>query len=149
MHQATTDPELKEHWLTDPSHKLKLSFKEATSLLRFISKTETYAKRLTKPVLIVQGLDDHLVSPKAVAKLVRDIPSDNKTFLIDGNGEHLVLEEGEFSPSLVEKLIDWMKNKSSERARSAFITEVVNDQALSPGQIRRLKTLRRLADKIN
>lgn len=149
MHQATSDSALREHWLTDPSHKLKLSFKEATSLLSFISKTETYAKRLTKPVLVVQGLEDHLVSPKAVAKLVRDIPSDNKTFLIDGKGEHLVLEEGEFSPSLVEKLIDWMKSKSSEPSRSAFVTEVVNDQALSPKQIRRLKTLRRLAGKMH
>lgn len=149
MHQATTDPELTEHWLTDRSHKLRLSFKEATSLLQFISKTDTYAKRLIKPVLIVQGLDDHLVSPKAVAKLVRDIPSENKTFLIDGKGEHLVLEEGKFSPPLVEKLIAWLKAEPVDKSRIVFITEVVNDQALSSKEIRKLKKLQRLSGKTN
>jgi pimeloyl-ACP methyl ester carboxylesterase len=149
MHQATTDPELTQHWLTDPSHKLRLSFHEATSLLRFISKTDTYAQRLNGPVLVVQGLGDHLVSPKAVAKLVRDIPSENKTFLIDGKGEHLVLEEGKFSPPLVEKLIAWMKTESSDQSRMAFVTEVVNDQALSSKEKRRCKTLWRLSRNPN
>lgn len=144
MHQATTDPELAEHWLTDPSHKLKLSLKEATSFLGFISKTDYYAKLLTKPVMVVQGLNDHLVSPKAVAKLVRDIPSDSKTFLIDGKGEHLVLEEGKFSPPLVEKLINWIKKPSSDQPRLA-VTEVVNAEALSPKEVRKLKILLRLA----
>lgn len=144
MHQATADPELAAHWLTDPSHKLKLTLKEATSFLNFISKTDSYARQLTKPVLVVQGLDDRLVSPKAVAKLVRDIPSDNKTFLIDGKGEHLVLEEGKFSPPLIENLIDWIKTESTDQSR-ATVTVVVNDRSLSPKEIRRLKTLRRLA----
>ncbi len=144
IHQATTDPELTAHWLTDPSHKLKLSFKEATAFLSFISKTDTYAKRLTKPVLVVQGLDDHLVSPKAVAALFRDIPSDHKTFLIDGKGEHLVLEEGRSSPPLIEKLIAWMKTDSTSQSGPAAI-EVVNDQQLSPKEKRRLATLCHLA----
>jgi hypothetical protein len=88
---------------------LKLSFGKATSFLSFIKKTDTYVKQLAKPVLVVQGLNDHLVSPRAVAKLFKDIPSDNKTFLIVGKAEHLVLEEGRFSPALSAKLIDWMK----------------------------------------
>ncbi len=146
IHQATTDPELAEHWLADPSHKLKLTFKEATSFLAFISKTDSYAKQLRKPVLVVQGLNDHLVSPKAVAKLVRDIPSDNKTFLIDGKGEHLILEEGKFSPPLVQKLINWIKKESTDQSRSA-VTEVMSAQALSPKETRRLKTLLRLSGK--
>ncbi len=149
MHQATTDPELTEHWRTDPSHKLKLTLKEATSFLKFISKTDSYAKKLTNPVLVVQGLGDHLVSPIAVAKLVRDIPSDNKTFLIDGKGEHLVLEEGKFTPPLVEKLLDWMKTESTHQLQRAFIIEVVNDQALSPKELHRLNTLRRVAGRKN
>ncbi len=144
IHQATTDPELTAHWLTDPSHKLKLSLKEATSFLSFISKTDTYAKRLTKPVLVVQGLDDHLVSPKAVAALFRDIPSEQKTFLIDVTGEHLVLEEGRSSPPLEEKLIAWMKADSTSQSGPAVI-EVVNNKTLSPKEKRRLSTLRHVA----
>ena len=144
IHQATTDTELTTHWLTDPSHKLNLSFKEARSFLSFISKTDTYARRLIKPVLVVQGLDDRLVSPKAVAALFRDIPSDHKTFLIDGKGEHLVLEEGRASPPVVEKLTAWMKTDFSSQSGSAVV-EVVNDQALLPEEKRRLSTLRHLA----
>ncbi|MBL0188094.1 MAG: alpha/beta fold hydrolase [Candidatus Obscuribacter sp.] len=144
MHQATTDPKLTEHWLTDPSHKLKLSFGEAASFLSFIKKTDTYAKQLAKPVLIVQGLNDHLVSPKAVAKLFKDIPTSNKTFLIDGKGEHLVLEEGRFSPTLTAKLIAWLKADSGVQS-SPYTVEVIDDQALSPEEKRHLSKLRRLA----
>lgn len=144
MHQATNDSELRDHWLADPSHKMKLSFKEATSFLRFISKTKTYAKQLTKPVLIIQGLNDNLVSPKAVAKLVRGIPSSNKTFVIDAQGEHLVLEEGKFSPPLVEKLVEWIKIDPNNQFSTVFVTVVLNDQTLLPEQERRLKKIRRL-----
>lgn len=145
MHQATTDTALTEHWLTDPSHKLKLSLSEATSFLNFIAKTDSYAKRLTKPVLIVQGLNDHLVSPKAVAKLFRDIPSASKTFLIDGKGEHLLLEEGRFSPPLTEKLISWMQNGAASQSSAAVTEIIVNAQALSRSQESRLSKLRHLA----
>jgi alpha-beta hydrolase superfamily lysophospholipase len=144
MHQATSSPELTEHWLADPSHKLKLTFTEATSFLSFISKTETYSRKLTKPVLIIQGLNDRLVSPEAVAKIVREIPSDNKTFLIDGNGEHLVLEEGRFSRPVIERVISWLKMDTKERGARA-LTEVLNDQTLSPPEEKRLETLRRLS----
>ena len=146
IHQATNDPELAEHWLTDSSHKLKLSWKEATSFLKFIAKTDAYAKQLEKPVLVVQGLGDNLVSPRAVAKLFSDVPSTNKTFLIDGTGEHLVLEEGRSTPPLVERLLDWMKTGYSAKSEQAIV-EVVNDQDLSPKEKRRLSKLRRLANK--
>lgn len=145
MQQATSDPKLTEHWLTDPSHKLKLSFREATSFLSFIKKTDTYARQLSDPVLIVQGLNDRLVSPKAVAKLFKEIPSSNKIFLIDGSGEHLVLEEGRFLPPLAKKLIAWMKADLKAQS-SAPSVEVINDQALSPAEKKHLLKLRRIAN---
>ncbi|CAN5278818.1 hypothetical protein BH10CYA1_BH10CYA1_45920 [soil metagenome] len=143
--QATSDPKLSEHWLADSSHKLKLSLGEATSFFGFINKTDKYAKQIEKPVLVIQGLNDHLVSPRSVAALFRDIPSDNKTFLIDGKGEHLVLEEDRFTKALTEKLIDWMKIDAVAQS-PRFTVEVVNDQALSTAENRRLKKLRRLAE---
>lgn len=144
MNQATSDSALADHWFTDSSHKLKLSLKEATSFVSFISKTDVYARQLRKPVLVVQGLDDHLVSPKAVAILFRDIPSDSKTFLIDGKAEHLLLEEARFSPPLINRLIGWMKNDADSLLKSAAI-EVFNDEALSSKEKRRLLVLRTLA----
>jgi len=142
IHQATSDPHLAEHWLTDPSHKLKLSLGEATAFLSFISKTDTYAKRLTKPILLLQGLNDHLVSPKAVAKMFRDIPSEDKTFLIDAKGEHLILEEARFTPAVTEKLIAWLKSQTSSVSPQAAL-EVVADDKLSRKEQRDLSRLRR------
>jgi alpha-beta hydrolase superfamily lysophospholipase len=144
MHQATTDTELTQHWLSDPSHKLKLSLGEASSFLSFIKKTDIYARQFKKPVLIVQGLNDHLVSPKAVAKLFRDMASSNKTLLIDGKGEHLVLEEGRFCPALLAKLIDWVKTDTVvESTRN--IVETVDDEGLSAKEKHHLSILSRSA----
>lgn len=150
IHQATTDHELREHWLAGQSHKMKLSRKEAIDFVRFVSKTDSYAKKVTKPVLVMQGLDDRLVSPKAVAKIFGDIPASNKEFLIDAKGEHLLLEEGKFSPVLLEKLIAWLKAdlsvpKLASSKPIASIT-VINDQTLSPAASHRLSSLQKLAE---
>lgn len=144
MHQATTDKELTQHWLSDPSHKLKLSFGEAKSFLSFIKNTDLYARQLKKPVLIVQGLNDHLVSPNAVAKLFKNMASSNKTLLIDGKGEHLIIEEGRFCPALLVKLIAWIKSDDTvESTRN--IVEIVDDEGLSAKEKEHLSILSRAA----
>lgn len=145
IHQATADHELREHWLAGQSHKMKLTRKEAADFVRFVSKTDSYAKKVSRPVLVMQGLDDHLVSPKAVAKIFGDIPARNKEFLIDAKGEHLLLEEGKFSPVLLEKLIAWLKADQNLAKPLASIT-VINDQNLSPTASRRLSRLQKLAE---
>lgn len=140
MHQATADPKLTEHWLKDPSHKLTLSLGEARAFLSFIHKTDLYAKKLNLPVLITQGLNDNLVSPKSVARLFKDIPSRNKTVLIDGKGEHLLLEEGEFSPALKSRLIEWIKVDRVAQVMTPAV-EIINGEMLSPGERQRLAVL--------
>lgn len=141
LHQATEDKDLAEHFLSDPSHRLKLSVGEATSFLKFISKTDDFAKQLTKPVLFVQGLNDRLVSARGVAKLFRVIPSRRKAFLIVGEAEHLVLEEGMYSPEVVGRLIDFMKNEET----SAFsVFQSVNDKSLSRQEQKRLSAIQQL-----
>jgi len=144
IHQATSNPELTRHWLNDHSHKLKLTLGEATAFLNFISKTDGYAKQLQTPVLVVQGLNDHLVSPKSVARLFADIPVRNKTFLIDGTGEHLVLEEGGYTPAVIEKLVAWMKADAVKETMAPQI-ESVDSLDLSAKEKKRLSTLMRIA----
>ncbi|MGD9679862.1 MAG: alpha/beta fold hydrolase [Candidatus Obscuribacterales bacterium] len=144
LRQATSDPELKAHWLNDPAHKLKLSLGEATAFLGFIGKTDRYAREIERPVLIVQGLNDRLVSARAVARLYRDMPSSNKTFLIAARGEHLVLEEGLFSDALIEKLRQWLDTTSASNERRSEIV-VVDDQDLSEQQERHLDRLKKKA----
>jgi alpha-beta hydrolase superfamily lysophospholipase len=145
IHQATADHELREHWLAGPSHKMKLTRKEATAFMRFVSKTDSYAKRVTKPVLVMQGLDDRLVSPKAVAELFVDIPARSKEFLIDAKGEHLLLEEGNFSPALLEKMLAWLKAEHPSDQSPARIT-VINEQSLSAPEVHRLLRLQKVAN---
>lgn len=144
LRQATSDPELKEHWINDPAHKLRLSLGEATAFLGFISKTDRYAREIEKPVLIVQGLNDRLVSARAVARLFRDMPSSNKTFLIAAQGEHLVLEEGLFSDAVLERLGQWLDTTSTSKNRHEEIV-VVDDQDLSEHQERHLERLKKKA----
>lgn len=145
MRQATSDPELTDHWLQDSSHKLKLSLKEATAFLSFISKTDDYARKLNMPTLVLQGLQDKLVSPKAVARIFRDVPANKKSFLIDATGEHLVLEEGRFSPALLESVISWMKTDLKSRPIQRNF-EIVNHESLSRRNQRHLRLLTRLAE---
>jgi len=144
VHQATSDQNLADHWLHDSSHKLKLSFGEATAFMKFIKKTDTYAKQLTKPVMVVQGLKDNLVSPKTTARLYKNISSGNKVFLIDAKGEHLLLEEGRYSKALTKKLVDWLKTDHSLSEHFKLV-EVINDELLSQGELRQLRKLQLLA----
>lgn len=143
--QATSDHELAEHWLTGQSHKMKLSRKEAFDFVRFVSKTDRYAKKLEMPLLVMQGLDDHLVSPKAVAELFGDIPARSKEFLIDAKGEHLLLEEGNFSPALLEKMLAWLKADHSSDQSPTLIT-MINEQSLSTPEAHRLQRLLKIAN---
>jgi len=144
MRQATTDTQLKEHWLKDPAHKLKLSLGEATAFIGFIKKTDRYAREIEKPALIVQGLNDRLVSARGVARLYRDMPSRNKTFLIAAQGEHLVLEEGLFSDALIEKLSQWLDTTSASKEPHREIV-VIDAQELSEHQERHLEKLKKKA----
>ncbi len=145
INQATSDHELAEHWLTGQSHKMKLSRKEAFDFVIFVSKTDRYARKLEMPVLVIQGLGDHLVSPKAVAELFGDIPAKSKEFLIDAKGEHILLEEGNFSPALLEKMLAWLRANHSSH-RSATLITVVNEQSLSAPEAHRLLRLKKLAN---
>lgn len=143
MRQATSNVRLTEHWVADQSHKLKLSLSEARAFLAFISKTKTYARKLNVPVLVVQGLNDRLVSAKAVCVLYRSIACSNKMLVIDCKGEHLVLEEGQSSKALVEKLVEWIVTDSL--AESMRKTCTLNCQKISRDEQKRLRKLLRIS----
>lgn len=143
MKQATSDSQLSGHWIADRSHKLKLSFEEARRFLKFISKTEEHARRLEKPVLILQGLNDHLVSPKAVSKIYRGIPSSHKALLIDCSGEHLLLEEGQYKQALLDELVKWITAPDLEQNRTGVSTLL--SEPLSKKEKRRLRKLEKIS----
>ncbi len=136
--QASSDPELTEHLLEDPAHKLKLTAGEAAAFLRFTRKTGSYSRKLRKPVLMIQGLDDRLVSPFAVAKMYNDLLCNEKTFMLDAKAEHLLLEEGQFSKEVSDKLINWLKSEHKS-SNSASTLVLFNDDGLSNKEQIKLK----------
>jgi 4,5:9,10-diseco-3-hydroxy-5,9,17-trioxoandrosta-1(10),2-diene-4-oate hydrolase len=142
MRQATSDVDLTEHWISDRSHKLRLSLAEATSFLSFVKKTKQYARQIEKPLLIVQGMNDQLVSPSSVCKLFRSIPSRQKTLLIDCKGEHLLLEEGQYTSALLEEIIDWLTQQTIQESEPRIAS--LQSHELSKKQRKRLSHLIRL-----
>lgn len=141
--QATSDPNLTEHLLSDPSHKLRLSANEVASFLRFISKTKKAASHIGIPVLFVQGLNDRLVPPPAVARLFSQVPAQEKQFIVDAQGEHLLLEEGQISPVLLQSLIQWLKRTTVAPNDTRNLFVVVNDCPVATDK-KRLERLRGL-----
>lgn len=143
VRQATSDPALNEHLFSDPSHKLKLSAREVTAFLRFISKTDEASGRIQSRVLFVQGLHNRLVNPRAVAKLFSEVPARHKHFIVDAQGEHLLLEEGQASEALLSKLLDWIKSTGETQQMPDRTFTVVN-HASGRQDDRAIKTLRKL-----
>lgn len=127
----------------DPSHKLRLSAAEAASFLSFTSKTNKAAREVTCPVLFVQGLNDRLVNPRAVARLFSVVPAQEKEFIIDAQGEHLLLEEGQTSRPLLEALMQWLKRPAVAADKPRIVFLIVNDSTADADK-KRLEHLRRL-----
>lgn len=107
--RATSDQKLQRHWLLHPDHRLDLSISEACNVVSYVRKTPSRAKRIDHtPALIMQGLNDRLCKPNAVAKLFSFLPSRNRTVVLDCGQEHVIFEEGRFSKASVEALLDWV-----------------------------------------
>lgn len=114
MKQATSKPELKQHWLADASHRLDLSIPEALQFARFIHRTPANAVMIkTIPVLFLQGLDDNLVKPGSAAWLFNKLGSREKKLVLMTNSEHLIFEEDQFSDSAVACLTAWMREHTA------------------------------------
>jgi acylglycerol lipase len=140
VRQATSDHALSVHLLTDPAHRLNLSWGEARTFLRFIAKTDDFARTIQSPTLLVQGTQDNLIMPKGAARLFRQIPSGDKTLLLDGQAEHLALQEAKPNDVLLTKLINWIRWRA-EAPITTVQVEVINDNTVSPAQRRRIERL--------
>ncbi|MBX9691394.1 MAG: alpha/beta hydrolase, partial [Cyanobacteria bacterium] len=79
-----------------------------------------YAKQIeTTPVIIFQGVADTLVKPEATYDLFRAIAYKDKSFVMVGNAEHLIFEEGCFTPAVLKGLVAWMESHSPQELAAA------------------------------
>ncbi|MBK8221339.1 MAG: alpha/beta fold hydrolase [Candidatus Obscuribacter sp.] len=111
--KATGNPQLRDVWKTDPLSRKMLSPKELIRFQSFMSDNTKFAVKLnTRPVLVIQGMDDHLVKPPSTLKIYRRISSVNKSLLEIKSGEHLTLEMNQCTPLVLENLVSWVTSNS-------------------------------------
>ncbi len=125
MRQATSDPRLRAHWRKDHDHTLELSAGEVISFMRFIGKTPNRAAKLEVPVLLIHGLEDHLIKPEGTAALFKKIKTDKKCLLFLDKGEHLILEENQFNDTIISAIERWISDCSCPVPAEKHVNAVV------------------------
>lgn len=143
--QTTQDPVLASHILTDPSYRLRLTIGEAARYVHFISRTPNFTSKLKTPVLLIHGLHDRLASVNGTARLFSSIPTDQKEFIVDAQGEHLLLEEGQYSPELLKIVLQWLKQPEKSLHSENVRFTVLDGENLAPDDEKHLEKLRRLS----
>ena len=114
IRQATNNPKLRRAWAGDPKTRKDLSARELIAFQSMTNRNLRFAKMIDKtPVIIYQGVGDSLVKPEASYDLFRSIKCNDKSFVMVGNAEHLIFEEGCFTPAVIKGLIGWMEGHSS------------------------------------
>lgn len=109
INQATKDPALKEAWGGDSKTRGTISAKELLAFQLMCNHNLANAKVIRKtPVIMFQGMQDGLIKPDATYDLYRAISAKDKTLWMAGDAEHLIFEEGCFTPTIVEALVAWM-----------------------------------------
>lgn len=109
INQATKDPALKEAWGGDSKTRGTISAKELIAFQLMCNRNLANAKVIKEtPVIMFQGMQDGLIKPDATYDLYRAVSAKDKTLWMAGDAEHLIFEEGCFTPTIVEALVAWM-----------------------------------------
>jgi len=112
--RATQNNELRQKWAGDPLARRFLSPRELISFQTFMSANAKRARSIrTLPVLVIQGMRDQLVKPRATEKLFASIASTDKTLIKLDDREHLTLELSQFTPQIIDMLIRWIDSHRS------------------------------------
>ena len=109
VQQATTNTELQNSWINDPSSRLELSPQELLNFQKFMDENVVCARTVRNtPVILFQGHDDKLVREKGTLDLFDALATRQKSIVILGNTEHLIFESGQFKDDLTLGVIGWM-----------------------------------------
>jgi len=111
INQATHNPQVKEAWADDPNTRKTLSAEELVAFQSMCNRNLDAAKQITQtPVVIFQGVSDRLVKPEATYDLFRAVACKDKSLVMVGNTEHLIFEEGCFTPAVLKGVVAWMES---------------------------------------
>ncbi|MDR3617227.1 MAG: alpha/beta fold hydrolase [Candidatus Obscuribacterales bacterium] len=116
IEQATHDEVLRKQWRDDPEVRLNLSATELVKFQHFMNQNEKLAKELkTLPVIIFQGFGDKLVKPEGTLALYNAMGTKFKNLVLIGHQEHLIFEEGQCPPEVLDGLIGWLNNHRNKK----------------------------------
>lgn len=120
INQATHDPRVKAAWAGDPKTRSMLSPRELIEFQSMCNRNIEFAKQIdVMPVIIFQGVSDMLVKPEATYDLFRAIAVKDKSLVMVGNAEHLIFEEGCFTPPVLKGLAAWMESHKPQLPASS------------------------------
>jgi len=127
---VSNNPQISKEMIDDPLIVKELSLKALLSTDKFVSKTTRWGKTVPDkmPVLILQGSRDSCVSPKSVTNLLNAMPSDDQTLAWRGNYGHLQLETVFMRTTIIDAVVNFLRNHSRENIPElkAFEQQIVD-----------------------
>ncbi len=109
VEKATKKEELRKAWGNDPLVRMKLSPSELMQFQSFMGQNFDCAQEIkTMPVLFIQGMNDKLVRPAGTWKLCEALSTPDRQIVFSKSGEHLILEEGQFSEEDIKFVNTWL-----------------------------------------
>lgn len=112
IEKVSHDERLVDEWKKDREARFKLGTDELIKFDAFMRNTKEKCQKLDKPVLIVQGGADPLVKPASTIELYDAIKTKDKTLIIMGFKEHLIFENEQFFPMMLEGVTNWLRAHS-------------------------------------
>jgi len=106
---VSNDPKISKEMLDDPLILKAMPLCDLIKTQECVAKTIKYARKIAKdkPILIVQGGQDHCVIPEAIVKLARNTRSGDQTLKwLDQTG-HLLLETHYLKAATIAAINDW------------------------------------------
>jgi alpha-beta hydrolase superfamily lysophospholipase len=107
LQNLSRDPAVTRAYKEDPLVHSRISARLGLDLLTRGSWIQEHAAEFSIPLLLVQGSEDHIVSPQATASLAKAIPSGVSTYKEWKGFYHETHNEPE-KEKVVQFMIDWM-----------------------------------------
>ncbi len=129
--RATEDHALREEWTEDPLGRVELSPHELMQFQSFMNDNHDRAKKIDRmPVLLVQGGKDKLVKAEGTKELFEELKTEDKNLALINGAEHLVYEEGQFSPEVLELTDNWIKQRLPNQAGNQASPDMIKARAM-------------------
>ncbi len=113
IEKVSRDEKLVEDWKQDREARFRLGTDELIKFDSFMKSTKLKVQQLEKPVLIIQGGADPLVKPSSTIELYDAVKTKDKTLIILGYKEHLIFENEQFFPLMLEGITNWLRGHTS------------------------------------